>query len=576
VRVLTRLTVALAIVIAASTALPAWRSIPWVTTYGAISPIAMVAQFAAGVALIAAALLWAVDRPADRIGLLLALAGTVWFMPIWVGWHDGPAGVRTAAMLLQPLFLPLVCHVVLSICGGGKPVRAAVTLLYLLAAALTLAVLLVTDPLTDPFCWNNCNVNVLLVTSQPSLARVLAAIWMAVLVAGGLALAIGSLWHLYTATRTARRLTWPITLPSSLLGITLVAHGIAVTALPPENPTNPLYALIFQLQAWSVVALSAGTASGLLRARWARRAAANLAVQLGEAPKPGSLEPVLARTTGDPTLEVAYWLSDSRRFVNGSGRAVPAPTRDRDRAVVQIVREGKLIAVISHDPALIDPNGLVQAIGAAARVAIDNERLQAELLAQLAELRSSQVRIVQTGDAERRRLERNLHDAAQQTVLALSYDVGLALAAARKSARRDVPELLQRAMRTVQSAVDELRQLAHGIYPAVLTESGLRPALLSLADSVPVRVEIGTVESARLPPIVERTAYLAAADIIDQAAGAGIDELTIGAVRTGGDLVVEIRGADVVPTPSLSDRLGALGGKAIQTSEALRVEIPCE
>jgi signal transduction histidine kinase len=218
---------------------------------------------------------------------------------------------------------------------------------------------------------------------------------------------------------------------------------------------------------------------------------------------------------------------------------------------------------------------LVQAIGPAAIVAIDNERLQAELLAQLAELRSSQVRIVQTGDAERRRLERNLHDAAQQRVLALSYGVGLALTAARKSARRDVPELLQRAMRTVQSTVDELRQLAHGIYPAVLTESGLRPALLSLADLSSVRVEIGTVESARLPAIVERTAYLAAADIIHQAGSAGVDELTIAAVRAGDDLVVEIRPADVTPTSSLSDRLGALGGKTLQTEEALRVEIPC-
>ena len=110
----------------------------------------------------------------------------------------------------------------------------------------------------------------------------------------------------------------------------------------------------------------------------------------------------------------------------------PVPARDSRRAIAQIVRERELIAVINHDPALVDPRGLVQAIGPAARVAIDNERLQAELLAQLEELKSSQVRIVQTSDAERRRLERNLHDAAQQAVLALSYDVRLALAAARR------------------------------------------------------------------------------------------------------------------------------------------------
>ena len=91
-RVLTRVTVSLAIVLAGITALPAWRSIPWVTTYGATSPIAMVAQFGAGVGLIAAGLLWAVDRPTERTGLLLALAGTVWLVPVWIGWHNGRPG----------------------------------------------------------------------------------------------------------------------------------------------------------------------------------------------------------------------------------------------------------------------------------------------------------------------------------------------------------------------------------------------------------------------------------------------------------------------------------------------------
>jgi signal transduction histidine kinase len=555
--------------------MPAWRSIPWVTTYGATSSIAMVAQFAAGIGLIAAALLWAVDRPADRTGLLLALAGMAWFMPVWVGWHDGPAGLRTAAMFLQPLFLPLVCHVVVSICGGRKRVRVAINLLYLVAAALTFALLLVTDPLTDPGCWNNCTDNVLLVTSQPSIARMLASAWTAVSVAAGLTLAAGSLWHLRTASRTARRLTWLVTVPASVLGVAVAAHGVAIAAGPTENATDPLYVAIFQLEAWSVVALAAGAASGVLRARWARRAALNLAEQLGAAPKPGSLAPVLARTTGDPTLEVAYWLPESHRFVNGFGNEVTVPSRDGRRAVVQILREQELIAVINHDPAVVDPSGLVQAIGPAARVAIDNERLQAELLAQLAELKSSQLRIVQTSDSERRRLERNLHDAAQQAVLTLSYDIRLAMAAARKTGPPDLNQLLQRAFAAVQHAMDELRQLAHGIYPAVLTEFGLRPALASLADTAPIRVAIGSVASTRLPMLIERTAYLAAADLIDQAVNAGTDELMIAAAEAGGDLVVEILGTDVAPTTALSDRVGALGGQIIRTSEGLRVAIPC-
>ncbi len=574
-RVLTRVTVVLAIILAGVTAMPAWRSIPWGTTYGATSSIAMTAQFAAGVALIVAGLLWAVDRPTERTGLLLALGGMAWFMPVWIGWHSGPPAIRTSAMLIQPVFLPLVCHVVVSICGGGKRLRVAITLLYLLAATLTLGLLLVTDPLTDPGCWNNCTDNVLLVTSQPWLARMLADTWIAVSVAAGLTLAAGSLWRLRTATPTARRLMWLVTVPASVLGASLAVHGIALAATPPENPNDPLYAGIFQVEAWSVVALAAGAASGVLRARWARRALRNLAKELGAAPKPGSLAPVLARATGDPSLEVAYWLPDSHRFVNGFGDEVLVPDRDSRRAIAQIVREGEPIAVINHDPALVNPSGLVQAIGPAARLAIDNERLQAELLDQLAALKSSQIRIVQTSDVERRRLERNLHDAAQQAVLTLSYDIRLAMAAAATSGGPDLHQLLQRAMTAVQYAVDELRQLAHGIYPAVLTEFGLRPALTTLADTAPIRVEIGTVASARLPPLVERTAYLAAADVIDQAVSAGTDELTITAKAADGDLVVEIRGTEVHPTTPMSDRVGALGGQIVRTSGILRVKIPC-
>jgi signal transduction histidine kinase len=261
--------------------------------------------------------------------------------------------------------------------------------------------------------------------------------------------------------------------------------------------------------------------------------------------------------------------------VNGSGKEVLVSAGNGRRAFTQILREHELIAVINHDPALVDSGGLVQAIGPAARVAIDNERLQAELLAQLTELQASQVRVVQTGDAERRRLERNLHDAAQQAVLALSYDIRLAMATAHRSGGGDLGQLLERAMKAVQSALEELRQLAHGIYPAVLTEFGLRPALASLADTTPVRVAIGTVPTERLPPIVERTAYLAAADVLDQAASAGADELTIAAEAAGGDLVVEIRGTDVSPTTPMSDRVGALGGQIIRASDALRVRIPC-
>ena len=171
--------------------------------------------------------------------------------------------------------------------------------------------------------------------------------------------------------------------------------------------------------------------------------------------------------------------------------------------------------------------------------------------------------------------ERNLHDAAQQAVLALSYDVRLALAAARKSGRRDLDQLLQRATTAVQDTVDELRQLAHGIYPAVLTDHGLRPAFASLAASAPVRVEIGDVVGARLPPLVERTAYLAAADVINQAASAGTDELTIAAETSGSNLVVEIRAPTSLRQRHCRIAWELWADRSFELQRFSRVEIPC-
>ena len=301
-------------------------------------------------ALIVAGLLWAVDRPTERTGLLLALGTSVV--------HAGLDRVAQRAARdphfgdADPACLPAAgvsCRRVdlrrreATACGYHSALspRRRTTLAW---------------PCPCPRhgsthrsgCWNNCTDNVLLVTSQPWLARMLADTWIAVSVAAGLTLAAGSLWRLRTATRTARRLMWLVTVPASLLGVSLAVHGIALAATPPENPNDPLYAAIFQVEAWSVVALAAGAASGVLRARWARRALRNLAKELGAAPKPGSLAPVLARATGDPSLEVAYWLPDSHRFVNGFGEEVLVPDRDSRRAIAQIVRDGEPIA--DHQP----------------------------------------------------------------------------------------------------------------------------------------------------------------------------------------------------------------------------------
>src|SRR5439155_3673120 len=150
-----------------------------------------------------------------------------------------------------------------------------------------------------------------------------------------------------------------------------------------------------------------------------------------------------------------------------------APLAENGRAVMTIERSGHPIALVAHDATLVDGSRLDREIGPAATLAIENERLQAEVLAQLEDLRASRARIVETGDAERLRLERDLHDGAQQRLLALSYDLRLARAAAEADGDAELVTLLATAGDEAQTALGELRELAHGIYPAILAEAGL-------------------------------------------------------------------------------------------------------
>src|SRR5262249_32054979 len=165
------------------------------------------------------------------------------------------------------------------------------------------------------------------------------------------------------------------------------------------------------------LAIPLSLAAGMLWGRARRSAAADLVVELEHAP-PGSVRDALARTLRDPSLELALWLPDRRAYVDAEGRAVELPRADPTRAVTVLGPVEAPVAALVHDPALLERRALLTAAGAAARFAIENERLQAQLRVQLEEVRASRARIVQAGDAERRRLERDLHDGAQQRLLA--------------------------------------------------------------------------------------------------------------------------------------------------------------
>jgi signal transduction histidine kinase len=549
------------------------------TTYAGASPAAALADFAAGLGLIGAGLAAWLLRPGSGSGLLLvSLAGLAWFAADWVGWEGGPPIARSVAMAIAPFFLAFLVHLVMASPGGrlrSRCQRLAAGAVYAAAAIVSVGRALVRDPFLDPYCWSNCRDNVFLISAQPGIARALDLMWILVSLIVGLFLAALAIRYLISATPTARRTTSPILVPAVLLGLAIAAHALALLRQPLESPRDVVFSILFQVQAWAAAMLAVGLGLVVVRSWRARVTLARLASDLGEAPAPGSLGPVLARATGDPGLLVVYPLPGSGRHVDASGTTVDLPTAGVGRAVTPIVRNDTEVALVVHDAAAVDSEQLRMQIGAAARLAVENERLQAEVLAQLNDLRASRARVVEVGDAERRRLERNLHDGAQQHVLALSYDLRLARVGAESAGSPELTALLTSAEAEAQTAIEDLRELAHGIYPAVLTEAGIGPALWTLADSAPLPVELAGLPDDRFPEAVERTAFVVASEAIDAASHLGSTHVEVRMIRDDDRLVLEVKGAGSGPFVHLADRVGALEGQFTAEAGLIRAEIPC-
>ena len=548
------------------------------TAYGQASGIAAAADLAAGLGLVAAGLLASIDRPDRRLGAGAMLAGIAWFGPDWEGWEGGPALIRSLGIAAAPFALALPFAVVLARTGTSRALRGAIVALIALVAVISAGRALLRDPFLDPHCWRNCTDNVFRLWTDRSVAPALEAIWVRFGLAAGGLVATLAVWRLATATRPARRILAPVLLPGVLVGAGAVAYAVALLHNPAERPDDAVFATTFLARGAAAIALAFGLAWTVLAARRTRHAVARLTARLGEAPPPGSLRTALARAAGDPDVDVAYWLPATRRYVDPAGRPVELPKASARRALTPIVRDGGVVAVVAHDPGVLDASNVERTIGAAARLAVDNERLQAEALAQLHDLRASRERIVETGDAERRRLERDLHDGAQQRLLALSYELRLARAGVLADGDAEVAALLATAGEQAQLALGDLRELAHGIHPAILTEAGLGPALRTLADDAPLPVEIGAVAAQRQSPAVESAAYRTVVEAVQDAVGSGASHTRVRVALEHDRLLVEVRddgAARVCSIPPVADRVGALGGRLEVEPGLVRAEIPC-
>jgi signal transduction histidine kinase len=297
----------------------------------------------------------------------------------------------------------------------------------------------------------------------------------------------------------------------------------------------------------------------------------------------------LAEGLRDETLTIAYWLPEQDRFVDEDGRPVQLPEAGSGRAWTPVEHDGGLVAAIVHQDSLAAESDLVRTAGTAALLALENERLKADLRARLEELRASRTRIVEASDAARRQLERDIHDGAQQRLVGLTLQLRLA----RNKLGGDDAEagaLIDESLTELGSALQELRELARGIHPAILSERGLEVALASLVSRAPLPVDLDVDLPERPPPAVEATAYFFVSEgLANVAKHAEASRAWVRAVERSGRLELEVRddgrgGA----TPGagsglrgLQDRLSAAGAKLeLRSPEGggtrLRTELPCE
>jgi signal transduction histidine kinase len=303
-----------------------------------------------------------------------------------------------------------------------------------------------------------------------------------------------------------RRALSPILVTGAVTSVLLAGTLLA------EQISKPAWATVSSAERIALALMPLAYLLGLFWARLGRVAVSDLIVELGHMPEPGRLRDALARALRDPSLELAYWVPESGGYVGIDGHHVE-PVASDGRSVTVLERHGRRIAALVHDSALAEDPALLNAVSAAAGLALENERLLADLRAQLEQLRESRARIVEAGDTERRRLERNLHDGAQQRLVSLALALGLAQSKAEREPAA-TSQILSEAREELSLALAELRELARGIHPAVLTERGLPYALTALVERAPLEVALDLELERRPPPAIEAAAYYVVAEAL--------------------------------------------------------------
>ncbi|MDA0164539.1 histidine kinase [Solirubrobacter ginsenosidimutans] len=491
-------------------------------------------------------------RPDNRTGALMTIVG-VGVALTGFSLFDVPV-LWAIGATADTVIISLLIHLLLAFPSGRLETRGARIVAALGYVAGVLQPVLVLFSTCGSDLGDDCPSNPILISDDRSIASVIETV-QGVFAVVAVTLTVVLLLRRWRASNHAQRRGLE---PVLLLGAVIMVLGLA-TAATQSAGAGEMAAQIAFIAAFAL--LPAAFLLGLVRTRFFRTATVGRLIE--QLARDRDLRDALADALGDPTLEVAYWLPE-RGYVDRAGHPIEAGERE----LTEIDHEGRRVGALLHARVLSETPELVVEASAAAVLALENARLEVELRAQVEALRASRARLVEAGDAERRRLGRDLHDGAQQRLVALMIE--LQLARERLPADADgALELVESAFANAQAAVGELRDLASGIHPAVLSQRGLDAALESLASRAPVPVELDSALAERLPSAVETAAYFVVAEALTNVAKyAGATYARVEVRRENGCAVVDVRddgvgGANAAGGSGLrglGDRVGALDG----------------
>jgi signal transduction histidine kinase len=549
---------------------------PWTQTTADIA-----ASVATGVAWLGAGLIGLWLRPGSRVGALMMAVGFATFAPVVFSVVGAPG--FTLSIATEGLALAVAAHLFIAFPEGRVEPNAhqlVVAAAYVTAVVLPSVEWLFRDP-ADLGC-ERCPENLLMVGSSSAAADAVIVVvdFAAIAIAVAIAVILARRWR--SATAPARRVLAPV-LWTSVAATLVFAVGSLVEAV--HGAADPSRA-VWWASVTGLTAIPAAFLSGLMRMRMHRSVVADLVVELGRAPSPARTREILARALGDPTLEIAFWVPDAHGYVDAGGQPVAIDEGGAQRATSVLRQDGEVLAALSYDRSLQEDPKLIEAVSSAARLSLENVRLQAELRAQLREVRASRARIVAADDTARRRFERDLHDGAQHRIVSLLLNMQLGR---RGCDVGSAGPLLDAVERELGETLVELRALASGLIPPALAEYGLESAVCELVARLPLRVDVAELPAGRLPEPIEVATFFVIAEALTNAAKhARATSATVRVCAVNGSLRVEV-GDDGVGGASedggsglrgLADRVAALDGRLTVTSRPgagtrVRAEVPC-